>query len=152
MSIVSTTLSTTSGNSLKQTIREKLNEIETYRELLYNQIDALQKFFDACADKNGLLSSLELDNGLRTYDFKGEVIIRHIPVTHSYLHNCFYFYHLSLTQPTIQAITFRETTSGFLMQLNNCVEQITQKEEKFKKKLDKEIERRKKLEEELKYV
>lgn len=76
MSIVSTTLSTTSGNSLKQTIREKLNEIETYREILYNQIDALQKFFDACADKNGLLSSLEIDNGLRTYDFKGEVIIK----------------------------------------------------------------------------
>ncbi|XP_070509670.1 ceramide transfer protein [Chironomus tepperi] len=120
MSIVSTTLSTTSGNSLKQTIREKLNEIETYREILYNQIDALQKFFDACADKNGLLSSLEIDNGLRTYDFKGE------------------------------AITFRETSSAVSIALNHCIEQISQKEEKFKVKLNKEIERRKKLEEELK--
>lgn len=73
MSIVSTTLSTQSGNSLKQTIREKLIEIETYREIIFNQIDALQKFFDSCADKNGLLSSLEIDNGLKTFDFKGEV-------------------------------------------------------------------------------
>ena len=50
------------------------------------------------------------------------------------------------------AITFRETTSAVSISLNHCVEQITQKEEKFIKKLDKEIERRKKLEEELKYV
>jgi collagen type IV alpha-3-binding protein len=74
MSIVSNTLSTTSGCTLQQNLREKIHEIETYRDILFDQINVLQNFFDTCADKNGLLmNSLELENGLRTHDFKGEV-------------------------------------------------------------------------------
>lgn len=79
MSIVSNTLSTTSGNSLKQSsrnMREKLHEIETYRDILFGQIDALQKFFDACAGHSGLQDKFEVDYGVKTIDFKGEVLIK----------------------------------------------------------------------------
>lgn len=65
-----------------------------------------------------------------------------------YLFNCFSARHCM----SFKAITFRETTSAVSIALNHCVDQISQKEEKFKIKLNKEIERRKKLEEELKYV
>jgi phosphoglycerate-specific signal transduction histidine kinase len=49
-----------------------------------------------------------------------------------------------------QAITFRETTNGVLTTLNHCLELISQKEDNFKRKLDRETDRRKKVEEELK--
>jgi collagen type IV alpha-3-binding protein len=49
-----------------------------------------------------------------------------------------------------EAITFRETTSAVVLSLNHCLEIITLKEDGTKKKLDKEIDKRRKLEEELK--
>jgi collagen type IV alpha-3-binding protein len=124
MSIQSNTLSTTSGSSLKQTsrnLREKLHEIETFRDILSGQINSLQKFFDAsAAQSTSFQEALEEESGLKTLDFKGE------------------------------AITFRETTAGVLTTLNHCLEIIVQKEETFKRKLDNEIEKRRKVEEELK--
>lgn len=63
---------------------------------------------------------LDLEQGLEAADFKGE------------------------------AITFRETTSAVLQSLNQCLEIVMQKEDVLKKKLDKETEKRRKLEEELK--
>ncbi|KAG5678268.1 hypothetical protein PVAND_007958 [Polypedilum vanderplanki] len=118
MSIVSNTLSINSGCSLKA----EVHQIETYRDLLFDQIDSLQRFFDTCNEQNGLhhMQSFELNNGLKSIDFKSE------------------------------AITFRETTLGVLTTLNHCLELISQKEENFKRKLEREIERRKKVEEELK--
>ncbi|CAL4218616.1 unnamed protein product, partial [Meganyctiphanes norvegica] len=52
LSLASTTLSTTSGSSLKKSrgLREKLAEIDTYRDILVRQMDTLQSYFDACAD------------------------------------------------------------------------------------------------------
>jgi collagen type IV alpha-3-binding protein len=46
VSLHSTTLSTTSVNSLKRasrSLKEKCNEIETFRDILYGQIDTLQQ-------------------------------------------------------------------------------------------------------------
>lgn len=67
MSIVSNTLSiTSSGCSLKT----EIHQIETYRDILLDQIDSLQKFFDAV--QNGQ-HSIELENGLKSVEFKAEV-------------------------------------------------------------------------------
>lgn len=49
-----------------------------------------------------------------------------------------------------EAITFRATTAAVLETLNNCLEMLSQKEESMKKKLDREIEKRKISEQELK--
>lgn len=68
------------------------------------------------------MHQLETDNGIREINFKGE------------------------------SITFRETASGVLAALSSCLDIIMQKEDGLKKKLDKETEKRKKLEEELKYA
>lgn len=129
ISLQSNTLSTTSNRDVDRTgrtLKEKLHEIETFRDILYNQIDTLQRYFDACA-VNSLKNNsnqndfpFELGNGLKTIDFKGE------------------------------AITFRATTAGVLTTLQHCVDIIVQKEEYLRKKLDKETERRKKAEEHLK--
>lgn len=46
-----------------------------------------------------------------------------------------------------ESITFRATTSGVLITLQHCLEIIAENDEIWKKKLEKEIEKRKKLEE-----
>lgn len=129
MSLQSTTLSTASGcevDRTARTLKEKLHEIETFRDILYNQIDTLQRYFDATAAAqphtsiNGIESHLELGDGLKSIDFKGE------------------------------AITFRATTAGVLTTLQHCVDIILQKDETLKRKLDKEIERRRRAEEQVK--
>lgn len=123
LSIQSNTLSTTSGSSLikqsSRNLREKLHEVETYRDILNEQIATLQRYFDACAVDGGG-QNFETDHDLRKIDFKGE------------------------------AITFRETSSGLIHSLNNCLEVVVQKEDQLNKKFDKEFEKRKKLEDELK--
>lgn len=123
VSLQSTTLSTASGSSFKRSnrsLREKLNEIETFKDILFGQIDTLQKYFDACAEhaiKNDNTKSLDLGDTLRPIDFKGE------------------------------AITFRETTSGVVTTLQHCLDIITQRDDCWKKKLDREVDRRRRAEE-----
>ncbi|XP_049541754.1 ceramide transfer protein isoform X1 [Anopheles darlingi] len=120
ISLQSNTLSTASGSSLKRVsrgLREKLHEIETYRDILAGQIDTLQRYFDALHSKNEDQPPLDLGDGLKPIDFRGE------------------------------AITFRETTAGVIVTLQHCLDIISQKEESFKRKLDREQERRRKAEE-----
>ncbi|XP_059620704.1 ceramide transfer protein-like isoform X1 [Phlebotomus argentipes] len=121
VSLQSTTLSTASGSSLKRAnrnLREKLHEIETFKDILYGQIETLQRYFDACAEINGQRDGqpLEMVDGLRPIDFKGE------------------------------AITFRATTAGVLSTLQHCLEMIAQRDDSWRRKLDREIEKRKRLE------
>lgn len=55
VSLQSTTYSTASGSSFKKSsrnIKEKLAEIETFKDILCRQIDTLQKYFDYCVDHN----------------------------------------------------------------------------------------------------
>lgn len=68
----------------------------------------------------GGVQNLETEHGLTAVDFKGE------------------------------AITFRETSSGLMVALNHCLDIVTQKEDQLKKRLDKEFDKRKKVEDELK--
>ncbi|XP_055389872.1 ceramide transfer protein [Condylostylus longicornis] len=119
LSIESNNLSTESTNSLKRTqrnLREKINEIETFKDILYGQIENLQKYFDACATMENN-DKIIPQNGIKPVDFKGE------------------------------SITFKATTSGVMITLQHCLDIITQKEELWKQKLDKEIEKRKRVEE-----
>ncbi|XP_074042365.1 ceramide transfer protein isoform X2 [Leptinotarsa decemlineata] len=117
VSLQSNTYSTASGSSFKRSsrnIREKLAEIETFKDILCRQIDSLQKYFDYCVeDANHKLP--DKDN-LPVVDFKGE------------------------------AITFKSTTAAVIDTLTHCAELVTQREESWHKRLDKEVDRRKKAE------
>ncbi|XP_017486282.1 PREDICTED: collagen type IV alpha-3-binding protein-like [Rhagoletis zephyria] len=121
MSLQSNTVSVASGNSLKKTqrnLKEKAGEIETFKDILFGQIETLQRYFDACADINKTTGkSLDLGDGLKPIDFKGE------------------------------SITFRATTSGVLTTLQHCVDIIAESDDLWKKKLEREIDRRKRTEE-----
>ncbi|XP_063921593.1 ceramide transfer protein isoform X2 [Zophobas morio] len=117
VSLQSNTYSTASGSSFKRSsrnLREKLAELDTFKDILCRQIETLQTYFDYCVDN-------EAHNGpnkekLPVIDFKGE------------------------------AITFKTTTAAVLDTLEHCAELVTQREESWRNRLDKEIERRKRSE------
>lgn len=54
MSLLSNTQSTASAGSFSKKgvrgLKEKLAEIETFRDILVQQVDTLQKYFDNCAE------------------------------------------------------------------------------------------------------
>uniref|UniRef100_A0A3Q1HP12 Ceramide transfer protein n=1 Tax=Anabas testudineus TaxID=64144 RepID=A0A3Q1HP12_ANATE len=146
-------LSATSTSSFKKghRLREKLAEMETFRDILCRQVDTLQKYFDSCADavskdefqrdrveededdfpsttkpdseynhnNNGSkekLFSPASPKGMNGIDFKGE------------------------------AITFKATTAGILSTLSHCIELMVKREESWQKRLDKELEKRRRVE------
>lgn len=135
VSLQSMTLSTTSGSSLKRAnrnLREKVYEIETFKDILLGQIDTLQRYFDACAELNQCTSAttidgvenatatsagaLQLGGDLQPIDFRGE------------------------------SITFRATTAGVLTTLQHCLDIINERDESCKKRMDREVERRRRSE------
>lgn len=146
-------LSATSTSSFKKghRLREKLSEMETFRDILCRQVDTLQKYFDSCADvvskdefhrdrveededdfptttrpdgeynhnNNGSKEKLfppASPKGMNGIDFKGE------------------------------AITFKATTAGILSTLSHCIELMVKREDSWQKRLDKELEKRKRVE------
>ncbi|XP_068148403.1 ceramide transfer protein [Drosophila tropicalis] len=121
MSLQSNTISLASGGSLKKTqrnLREKVGELETFKDILYGQIDTLQRYFDACSELNkSNTQPLDLGDGLKPIDFKGE------------------------------SITFRATTSGVLTTLQHCLGIISENDESWKRKLEREIDKRRRSEE-----
>uniref|UniRef100_A0A668AP63 Ceramide transfer protein n=1 Tax=Myripristis murdjan TaxID=586833 RepID=A0A668AP63_9TELE len=146
-------LSATSTSSFKKghSLREKLAEMETFRDILCRQVDTLQKYFDSCADavskdefqrdrveededdfptttrpdgdylhnNNGSKEKLfppASPKGINGIDFKGE------------------------------AITFKATTAGILSTLSHCIELMVKREDSWQKRLDKELEKRRRVE------
>ncbi|XP_049618191.1 ceramide transfer protein isoform X1 [Syngnathus scovelli] len=146
-------LSATSTSSFKKGHRlcEKLAEMETFRDILCRQVDTLQKYFDSCADavskdefhrdrveededdfpaasrpdgeccynNNGSKEKLfapASPKGINGIDFKGE------------------------------AITFKATTAGILSTLSHCIELMVKREDSWQKRLDKELEKRRRVE------
>ncbi|KAH8365518.1 hypothetical protein KR093_001639, partial [Drosophila rubida] len=126
MSLQSNTISLASGGSLKRTLRnlrEKVGELETFKDILFGQIETLQRYFDACSELNkSNAQPLDLGDGLKPIDFKGE------------------------------SITFRATTAGVLSTLQHCLEIIAENDESWKRKLEREIDKRRRAEEQNKYV
>ncbi|XP_064475291.1 ceramide transfer protein-like [Ornithodoros turicata] len=144
-------LGSTSVSSLKKGrgLREKLLEMETFRDILCRQVDTLQVYFDACAASSAenvedcssdeqatesgghvtdILSSrfksmaAGLSSGGHAIDFKGE------------------------------AITFKATTAGILATLSHCIDLMAQREDAWKRRLEREVDKRKKVEDAYKHA
>ncbi|KAM8828113.1 ceramide transfer protein-like isoform 5-T5 [Spinachia spinachia] len=143
--------SATSTSSFKgHSLREKLAEMETFRDILCRQVDTLQKYFDGCSDavskdelqRDKIVEDDEDDfpntrpdgeflnhgskekvfqavspKGINGIDFKGE------------------------------AITFKATTAGILATLSHCIDLMVKREDSWQKRVDKETEKRRRIEE-----
>uniref|UniRef100_A0A3Q2E4P6 Ceramide transfer protein n=1 Tax=Cyprinodon variegatus TaxID=28743 RepID=A0A3Q2E4P6_CYPVA len=145
--------SATSTSSFKKghSLREKLAEMETFRDILCRQVDTLQKYFDSCAD----VSKDELQRDKIVEDDEDD-----FPNTRTdgeFLHNnngskekLFQ----SLNTKGIngidfkgEAITFKATTAGILATLSHCIDLMVKREDSWQKRLDKEMEKRRRIEE-----
>ncbi|XP_027880348.1 collagen type IV alpha-3-binding protein-like isoform X4 [Xiphophorus couchianus] len=144
--------SATSTSSFKgHSLREKLAEMETFRDILCRQVDTLQKYFDSCAD----VSKDELQRDKIVEDDEDD-----FPNTRTdgeFLHNnngskekLFQ----SLNPKGIngidfkgEAITFKATTAGILATLSHCIDLMGKREDSWQKRLDKEMEKRRRIEE-----
>ncbi|XP_055087615.1 ceramide transfer protein-like isoform X2 [Periophthalmus magnuspinnatus] len=148
--------SATSTSSFKKghSLREKLAEMETFRDILCRQVDTLQKYFDSCADA---VSKDELERDKNDDDDEEE----DFPNTRADVE----FYHhnnnssreklfQTLSPKEIkgidfkgEAITFKATTAGILATLSHCIDLMVKREENWQKRLDKEMEKRRRIEE-----
>lgn len=127
ISLISNTQSITSAGSFTKRgvrgLKEKLAELETFRDILIKQIDTLQKYFDNCAENAKNISMKEnkvetmFNPAEQSVDFKGE------------------------------AITFKATSEGVLATLQHCVELMVQREDAWRRRWEKEVERKRKVQE-----
>uniref|UniRef100_A0A8D3ED92 Ceramide transfer protein n=1 Tax=Scophthalmus maximus TaxID=52904 RepID=A0A8D3ED92_SCOMX len=146
--------SATSTSSFKKghSLKEKLAEMETFRDILCRQVDTLQKYFDSCSDA---VSKDELQRDKIVEDDEDD-----FPNTRTdgeFLHNnngskekLFQ----SLSPKGIngidfkgEAITFKATTAGILATLSHCIDLMVKREDSWQKRLDKEMEKRRRIEE-----
>uniref|UniRef100_A0AAX7UAH2 Ceramide transfer protein n=1 Tax=Astatotilapia calliptera TaxID=8154 RepID=A0AAX7UAH2_ASTCA len=146
--------SATSTSSFKKghSLREKLAEMETFRDILCRQVDTLQKYFDSCADA---VSKDELQRDKIVEDDEDD-----FPNTRTdgeFLHN-----NNGSKEKLLQslnpkgingidfkgeAITFKATTAGILATLSHCIDLMVKREDSWQKRLDKEMEKRRRIEE-----
>uniref|UniRef100_A0A4W6GBN4 Ceramide transfer protein n=1 Tax=Lates calcarifer TaxID=8187 RepID=A0A4W6GBN4_LATCA len=159
-------LSATSTSSFKKghRLREKLAEMETFRDILCRQVDTLQKYFDSCADavskdefqRDRVVEEDEDDFPATTRsDEKCEFACRYCPTIHCFI--CKYLGKNKLFSPASpkgingidfkgEAITFKATTAGILSTLSHCIELMVKREDSWQKRLDKELEKRRRVE------
>ncbi|XP_035234348.1 ceramide transfer protein-like isoform X2 [Anguilla anguilla] len=145
--------SATSTSSFKKghSLREKLAEMETFRDILCRQVDTLQKYFDACAD------------GVSKDEFQRDKVVEDdeddFPNTRpdgDNFHNNNDSKEKLLATVSLrgingidfkgEAITFKATTAGILSTLSHCIDLMVKREDSWQKRLDKEMEKRRRVE------
>ncbi|XP_006006673.1 ceramide transfer protein isoform X2 [Latimeria chalumnae] len=147
--------SATSTSSFKKghSLREKLAEMETFRDILCRQVDTLQKYFDACADavcKDEFQRDKVVEDDEDDIDFPPRSDGEFLHTNNGSKEKLFPY----VTTKGIngidfkgEAITFKATTAGILATLSHCIELMVKREESWQKRLDKEIEKRRRVEE-----
>ncbi|XP_058631030.1 ceramide transfer protein isoform X4 [Onychostoma macrolepis] len=146
-------LSTTSASSFKgYSLREKLAEMETFRDILCRQVDTLQKYFDNCADiesKDELHRDKVSDDeeDFPTSRPDGDYLLNNNNSSKEKLFSVDSLKDSLGIDFKGEAITFKATTAGILSTLSHCIDILVKREDSWQRRLDKEIERRRRAEE-----
>lgn len=150
LSLGSTSLSGTSVSSLKKSrgLREKLAEMETFRDILCQQVETLQNYFDTCADAHSELHNLNDPDGDMDEDPLVEDSTRRVLLSVNNSNKGHIEEDLGRHAVDFkgEAFTFKATTAGILATLSHCIELMGQREDSWRRRLEKEIDRRKKVE------
>lgn len=147
----SASLSVQSTGSYKRGLglKEKLAEMETFKDILCRQVETLQAYFDACA--NSLTDGFEpyhkeFEKSNNIYDDDDDEEEENVTLKNKENPET-----KNLSKARIEdhaamrldfkgeAYTFKATTTGILHNLGHCIELMQQREEFLKKKLDKVI-------------
>uniref|UniRef100_A0A8C5I910 Ceramide transfer protein n=1 Tax=Gouania willdenowi TaxID=441366 RepID=A0A8C5I910_GOUWI len=147
-------LSSASTSSFKKghRLREKLAEMETFRDILCRQVDTLQKYFDNCADtvsKDEFQRDREVEededdfpsstrpNGEYNHNNNGSKEKLFSPASPKSMNGIDF---------KGEAITFKATTAGILSTLSHCIELMVKREDSWQKRLERELEKRRRVE------
>ncbi|XP_032824375.1 ceramide transfer protein-like isoform X3 [Petromyzon marinus] len=162
LSVTSATssFSATSTSSLKKgrSLREKLLELETFRDILCRQVDSLQKYFNACAGSNDYLhrDAAELEEDVDDDDLPTPRPNGEVPPNSNGSKDKVFPPHLPKGMNGLdfkgEAITFKATTAGILSTLSHCIDLMVKCEEGWQKRLEKEQDRRRRLEDAYRYA
>ncbi|KAK9522661.1 hypothetical protein VZT92_019110 [Zoarces viviparus] len=146
-------LSATSTSSFKKghRLREKLSEMETFRDILCRQVDTLQKYFDSCAD---VVSKDEFQRDRVEEDEEDFPTTARAEGEHNHNNNGSKEKLFPPASPKSmngidfkgEAITFKATTAGILSTLSHCIELMVKREDSWQKRLDKELDKRRRVE------
>uniref|UniRef100_A0A4W4FXE2 START domain-containing protein n=1 Tax=Electrophorus electricus TaxID=8005 RepID=A0A4W4FXE2_ELEEL len=163
LSLISATsgLSSTSASSFRKghSLQEKVAEMETFRDILCRQVDTLQTYFDSCVSGHHR-EELQKDKGDGDDDDDDD----DSPISRTdgdYLldDSCKekLFPVASPRGPAGidfkgEAIAFKATTAGIFSTLSHCIETMVKREERWQRRLEKEMERRRRVEESYKLV
>lgn len=157
MSLTSATsgYSATSTSSFKKghSLREKLAEMETFRDILCRQVDTLQKYFDSCADavfKDELERDkiVDDDEDFPSTRTDGEFYCQSSgSSSREKLFQALSPREINGIDFKGEAITFKATTAGILATLSHCIDLMVKREDNWQKRLDKEMEKRRRIEE-----
>ncbi|XP_060066483.1 ceramide transfer protein-like isoform X1 [Ylistrum balloti] len=149
-------LSTASTSSFKRGrgLKEKLAEMETFRDILCRQIDTLQSYFDSCASavSQGAVQELTDPDDIGDPDDLHENDADHSNVhfqgpSGKDLASILQQHGGHAVDFKGESFTFKATTAGIIATLSHCMELMSQREDAWRKRLEKEVERRKKMEE-----
>ena len=117
-------------------LKTKLAELETFKDILDKQIDTLQKYFDTCADlatTSDAIEEIPLRDKIRSNFLEPEHVLG--------------FPNSAQIDFRGEAITFKATTDGIQSTLSHCIEIMTKREEMWQRKLERNMEQRRKAEE-----
>jgi len=146
----SASLSVQSTGSYKRGLglKEKLAEMETFKDILCRQVETLQAYFDACA--NSLTDGFEpyhkeFEKSNNVYDEddedddEGNLSVKNKEISETKkLSKARMEDHAAMRLDFKgEAYTFKATTTGILHNLGHCIELMQQREDFLKKKLDK---------------
>ncbi|XP_035667770.1 ceramide transfer protein-like isoform X1 [Branchiostoma floridae] len=159
-SVSSANLSTASTSSFKKgrNLKMKLAEMETFRDILCRQVDALQGYFDACAtqieseDNDTLVEDEADDENEDDYGTPRNSVEIPNHLKHDNHHNGNKAPHIRLPAGMNgldfkgEAITFKATTAGIIATLSYCIDLMRQREDTWHRRLEKEQERRRRAE------
>uniref|UniRef100_A0AAY4A0D1 Ceramide transfer protein n=1 Tax=Denticeps clupeoides TaxID=299321 RepID=A0AAY4A0D1_9TELE len=145
--------SATSTSSFRKgnRLREKLAEMETFRDILCRQVDTLQRFFDTCADgvtQDELLRDRVEDDedAFPCPRSSGDCVYNNSSSKEKLFPQGSYR-EVNGIDFKGEAITFKATTAGILSTLSHCIELMVRQEESWQRRLDKELEKRRRVEE-----
>ncbi|XP_075955229.1 ceramide transfer protein-like isoform X4 [Anarhichas minor] len=148
-------LSATSTSSFKKghRLREKLSEMETFRDILCRQVDTLQKYFDSCADVVSK-DEFQRDREEDEEDEEDFATTARAEGEHNQNNNGSKEKLFPPASPKSmngidfkgEAITFKATTAGILSTLSHCIELMVKREDSWQKRLDKELDKRRRVE------
>jgi collagen type IV alpha-3-binding protein len=148
-------VSTTSHNKhiTQQDLKEKLAEIETYKDILNKQIETLQVYFDACANSvtegfepynnTAYDSDLDDDTANELLDTPNNISIK---IDRTRMED-----HAAMTVDFKgEALTFKATAMAIITNLTYSIDMMQHVEDNWRKKYEKEIEKRMRLDDKYK--